>query len=343
MLHFPALLRKVIASDALRFSALFLLFSGVLSLASNAQDSTSASRPPEGRLQEQPPQQAQAPPPPPLVSNYDKGIFLKPIPSDQLTFLNQFSGVAAKDVFRDKQFRKLMKSFVPDCMFHYGRDMPLSDALEIVFQGSKLQVQIRDGRYFSMSGLNGPYLDGRGFLWIDMQEGVGLGGFYFHPTNGEPTPSVNIFSRQVKEDALGLSQLPPAFAEDFVHWTEVSRVPPVTTRYFLTGSNKKILLEHDEDFCSQMGGNAFGGSDCLVMDADAADLDMNAASYLEQTHHATNATAWMITGEDQVAWLQVRQNTCGRGPDPLGCRIRMTHQRTAVIIHRGPVVHGPHR
>jgi hypothetical protein len=42
--------------------------------------------------------------------------------------LNQFSGVAAEDVIRDKQFRKLMKSFVPDCMFHYGRDMSLSTA-----------------------------------------------------------------------------------------------------------------------------------------------------------------------------------------------------------------------
>ena len=68
--------------------------------------------------------------------------------------MNQFSGVAAEDVIRDKQFRKLMKSFVPDCMFHYGRDMSLSDALDMVFKGSTLQVQVRDGRYMTMSGLN---------------------------------------------------------------------------------------------------------------------------------------------------------------------------------------------
>lgn len=286
-------------------------------------------------------QQPQAPQA--AAPHYDKAIFLKPIPADQLAFLNQFSGVAAKDVFRDKQFRRLMKAFVPDCMFHYGRDMPLSDALQIVFEGSRVQAQVRDGRYFSLSGLSGTYLDGRGFLWVDMQDGIGLGGFYFHPTNGEPTPSVNIFSRQVKEETLGLSELPPAFAEDFIRWTEESRVPPVTTRYFLTGSNKKILLEHDEDFCTPVNGTVPAGNDCVVMDADAADLDLNAAYYLEQTHHATNATAWMITGQDQVAWLQVRANTCGAGPDPLGCRIRMTHERTAVIIRRGPVVHPPHR
>jgi hypothetical protein len=32
------------------------------------------------------------------------------------------------------------------------------------------------------------------------------------------------------------------------------------------------------------------------INADAADIDLNAAYYVEQTHHATNATAWMITG-----------------------------------------------
>jgi uncharacterized protein YecT (DUF1311 family) len=341
-----AFLRKFKVSYVLEFLALFLLCPGILPNAvgmnasrhgnANAQESGPAN-PAETQPQPQP-QAPQA-----TVSNYDKAIFLKPIPSDQLSFLNQFSGVAAKDVIRDKQFRKLMKSFVPDCMFHYGSDMPLSDALDVVFKGSTLQVQIRDGRYMTMSGLNGPYLAGRGFLWIDLQEGIGLGGFYFHPTNGEPTPSVNIFSRHVKEKTLELSQLPPAFAEDLVRWSEESRVPPLTTRYFLTGSNKKIVLEHNEDFCSPGNGAAPADSGCVLMDADAADLDMNAASYLDQTHHATNSTAWMINNPDQIAWLQVRDNTCGHGPDPLGCRIRMTHERTSVIIKRGPVVHPPHR
>jgi len=63
---------------------------------------------------------------------------------------------------------------------------------------------------------------------------------------------------------------------------------------------------------------------------------MNAASYLEQTHHVTNATAWMITGDDQVAWIQVRDTTCGGVLDPLGCHIRMTRERTHVILHAPP-------
>jgi uncharacterized protein YecT (DUF1311 family) len=346
MSSFRPLLSKFRVTYVLGFATMCLLPIGVLlsgtmgyGVANAQEDGPPPARTPESRKQAQA-QGSQAQQPQASGSNYDKAIFQKPMVSDQIAFLSQFTGVAAKDVIRDKQFRKLMKSFVPDCMFHYGSDMPLMDALDLVFKGSALQVQIRDGRYMTMSGLNGPYLAGRGVLWIDMQEGIGLGGFYFHPTNGEPTPSVNVFSRQVlKEDYLKLSQLPPAFAEDLVQWSEESRVPPLTTRYFITGSNKKIMLEHDEDFCAPLSGSsAPADSGCVVMDADAADLDMNAAYYMDQTHHATNATAWMITGQDQVDWLQLRVNTCGHGPDPMGCRIRMTHERTAVIV-RGPAPH----
>jgi hypothetical protein len=275
------------------------------------------------------------------AQSYDPAIFQKPIPSDQLAFLNQFAGATSGDLFRDKQFRKLMHSVIPDCMFHYGRDMPLTDALEMVLKGSSQPVQIRDGRYLMLSGRSGPYLAGRGFIWIDLQEGIALGGFYFHPTNGEPTPTVNVFSRQVKdEDSLKLSQLPPALAEDLIGWSADSRVPPVTTRYFITGSNKKILLEHDEDYCAPVVRAAAPPQNaCQQMNADAADIDLTAAYYLEQVNYATNATAWMITGDDQVAWLQVRENTCRVGPDPLRCRIRMTRERTHLVIKRRPALH----
>jgi uncharacterized protein YecT (DUF1311 family) len=270
------------------------------------------------------------------LSNYDKTIFQKPIPSDQLAFLSQFDGAPSKDLVQNKQFRKLMHSVIPDCTFHYGWDMPLTDGLEMVLKASPLPVRIRDGRYVLISGRSGPYLAGRGFVWIDLQDGLALGGFYFHPTNGEPTPTVNVFSKQVKEETLKMSQLPPAFAEDLSQWSVESRVPRVTTRYFITGSNKKILLEHDEDYCAPATGVA--PPDCQQMNADAADIDLNAAYYLEQTNHVTNATAWMITGDDQVAWLQVRENTCRVGPDPLGCRIRVTRERTHVILRQHLVI-----
>ncbi len=266
---------------------------------------------------------------------YDEAIFEKRIPGDQLVFLKQMAGMSSNDVWRDKRFRKLMKNGIPDCTFHYGVDMPLSDALDMVIKGSKDPVRIRDGRYMTVSGERGPYLNGRGFVWIDLREGIVLGGFYFHPTNGEPTPSVNLFSWQVREEALGLNELPPAFAEDLAQWSMDARVPRITTRYFITGSRRKVLLEHDEDFCAPVDGTVPpAGDGCLQMEADALDLDLDAANYVEQTHHATNATAWMINGPEQVAFLQMRITTCGGGPDPLGCRIRMTRERTERIIHR---------
>ncbi|MFZ1009748.1 MAG: lysozyme inhibitor LprI family protein, partial [Candidatus Sulfotelmatobacter sp.] len=152
---------------------------------------------------------------------------------------------------------------------------------------------------------------------------------------------VTIFSRQVKEDALKLSQLPPAFAAYLSQWSMESSIPAVTTRYFIGGLDKKILLEHDEDYCAPADGSP--AVDCEMINADAADTDLNAAYYLEQTNHATNATAWMIVGPDQIAWIQVRNNACGIGPDRVLCRIRMTRERTRVIIHRHSVPQLPRR
>jgi hypothetical protein len=320
-----------------------LLFAALGLSSACAQESPSPSAAPQSHVQDQPlpetvPPQEIPPQAAPPQSNFDKAIFLKPIPANQLTFLTSYAGQSSYELYRDKQFHKLMKSFVPDCMFHYGRDMPLSDALDLVFDNSRAPVQVRDGRYVMLSGLSGRYLSGRAFLWIDTQDGLALGGFYFHPTNGEPTPSLNVFSRQIKEDFLSLSELPPAFAQDMAQWSAESSVPPVTTRYFLTGANKKILLEHDEDYClSWDGSRAPADSACEQMNADAADYDMDGARFVDQTHHATNATAWMLNTQDQTVWLGVRSRTCASAVDPLACRIRLTHERVNVITGHRPI------
>jgi uncharacterized protein YecT (DUF1311 family) len=344
MSSFPAFWRKFKVPYVLGFAALSLLPIGfsrprTAGLASaNAQESATPPQSQASPPQDPQPQPPQAQEPQAPASNYDKTIFLNPIPSDELADLKRFAGAPSDNLIRDKHFRKLLKSAVPDCMFHYGRDMPLFDALDLVIKGSSLPVQLRDSRYLTLAGQSGPYLSGRGFLWLDLQDGLVLGGFYFYPTNGEPTPTVNIFSRQVKEEPLALSQLPPAFVEDLNQWSLHSRVPPVTTRYFLTGSNRKILLEHDEDFCAPADASTAPPEKwCQEMNATAADLDLTAAYYLEQTRHATNATAWMITGQDQAAWLLFRDNTCSSGPDPLACHIRLTRERVRIIIRRPPI------
>jgi len=149
--------------------------------------------------QESPSQEPQA-----AVSKYDKSIFQKPIPAEQLTLVNHFVGSSANDTIRDKQFRKFLHSVLPDRTFHYGWDMSPFDAFDRVLTGSPQPVQIRDGRYVIVSSRSGPYLKGRGFIWIDMQDGIALAAFYFHPTNGEPTPTVTVFfaagKRRIAQD-----------------------------------------------------------------------------------------------------------------------------------------------
>jgi uncharacterized protein YecT (DUF1311 family) len=334
MRYFRASSRAVSVSNVLAFVTLFLLATIFLrpNAAAHGPRNTQESAPLPQSLDSHS-----------TISKYDQAIFQKRIPSDQFTFLRDFAGSESNDLVRDKRYRRLMHNIIPDCMFHYGWDMTLHDALEKVLIGSPLPVQTRSGRYLMVSGRSGPYLMGRGFMWIDMQEGIALGGFYFHPTNGEPTPTVTIFSRQVKEQSLKISQFPASFAEDLAMWSRESGVPPITTRYFITGSNRKILLEHDEDYCAPGNGAAASPAiGCEQLNADVSDIDLNAAYYLEQTDHATNATAWMVAGADQIAWIQVRDTTCRIGPDALRCRIRMTRERTHVIIKGHPAPRPPH-
>jgi hypothetical protein len=273
-------------------------------------------------------------------SNYDPALFQKRIPQERLVFLTQFAGKTSNELYRDKQFRNLMKEFVPDCLYHYGSDKFMGDALDEVIKGSTEPVQVREGRYVMLSGHIDRHLLGQGFLWIDTQEGIGIGVFYFNPTNGEPTPVANVFSRQVKKELLlEYSELPAAFVQDFAAWERAERLPALTTHYFITGSNSKILLEHDEDFCTPIAGIQY--RHCDEMYGAAVDKDMEAASYLEQTHHVTNATARMIDDPGQVAWIGVRERTCGGVIDPLGCHVRMTRERTRIILHAPPPQHHP--
>ncbi len=273
----------------------------------------------------QQPQAAVAPPPAPVA-------FQNPIPADKLAFLNDYAGRTAAELKKDKRFRQLMKIAVPHTEFHYGHDMPLDEAIDTVLDGPPLPIDVREGRYVMVASHGGPYLNGKGFMWFDMQAGIALGGFFFHPVNGEPTPTLAIFSRQLRTESLAMSQLPPEFAQDLNQWIAVAGMRPISARYFIPGNGKKYVLLHDEDFCATPPGNtAPDQEECEQMNFDAADIDLDAADFMAQTHNAANATAWML-GAQNVAWIRVRNQTCGSG---IACRIRMTRERTRVIL-------GPH-
>jgi hypothetical protein len=330
MASYPALSRKLKIERALAAVVVAVM---LVAAAGVARVHATQQAPSQGAQT----QDAQAP-----ASNYNKAMFQPPLPASELSFLSKFDGTPAGVAIKDKQYRKLMGKIIPNCMFHYGKDMPLNDALEMVLKDSNAPVQVLDGRYVMVSGDAGPYLAGRGFMWIDMQDGIAMGGFFFHPTNGEPTPTVAVFSKQVKEKAVKMSELPPAFTENLAEWSAAERIPPITTRYFLTGSNERVLLEHDENYCAPVVASGPADDQCEQMNADAADIDMNAAYYLEQTHHATNATAWMIS-HDETVWIQMRDSACRVDPDPLGCRIRRTREQVHVIVFGHPEPHPGHK
>jgi uncharacterized protein YecT (DUF1311 family) len=257
-------------------------------------------------------------------------VFQNPIPADQLAFLNDYAGKTAKEIQKDKRFRNLMKLAIPRTEYHYGRDMPLSETVETLLDGAPLPIDIREGRYAMIASHGGPYLSGKGFIWFDMKDGITLGGVYFHPTNGEPTPTLAIYSRQLRDTSLSMSQLPVAFQQDLAQWMLVADPKYVSPRYFIPENGKKYVLLHDEDYCAQpVGSPPVLPDKCERLNAEAADADMNAAYFMAQTHNAANATAWML-GPDQVAWIGVLDTTCG--PDRWACRIRLMRQRTRVLL-----------
>jgi hypothetical protein len=283
--------------------------------------SLTLSRAQQAFSQQAPDDAPTAPPPPATLQN--------PIPADQLTFLKGFDGHPAKELLKDKRFKQLLKQVIPKSEYHYGRDMPLSEASDAVLWGSKIPIQIRDGRYLTLSGEQGSYLSGRGFLWFDLQTGIAFGGVYFHPTNGEPSPTLAVFSKQLSEQSLSMSQLPLAFAQDLSNWVATSDARWVSPRYFIPANGKKYVLLHDEDFCDHPpNAPAPDQNKCMKLNEEAADADVNAAYFMSETHNAANATAWML-GPDQTAWIGLRDRTCGI---TLQCRIRITRQRTRILI-----------
>src|SRR6185437_3201551 len=99
----------------------------------------------------------------------------------------------------------------------------------------------------------------------------------FKPTNGDPTPTLTIFSRQLTEVSLGLSQLPPAFDEASNEWATVQHFPVVSPTYFIPENGKKYVLIHDRDYCdTASGASGAAPSLCERLNANAADDDVNA-------------------------------------------------------------------
>jgi hypothetical protein len=223
-------------------------------------------------------------------------IFTQPVSRDQLSFLKDDAGQPAADLIRQQGLRTLVDDVVPYVPFHFGLDMPLPHAVEGMLSASRSPMEIRDGRYATMTGIPRTGGKSRAFLWIDMRQGIGLGAIFFYPSNGEPTPTLTVFSRQITRTSIHIAQLPAQFVQDLSQWAASEEVPPLTTRYFINASSGKTVLAHDEDFCRRPEGSSKISKDnCDQMNSDARQLDLKASHFLSETHFASNATMHMLT------------------------------------------------
>ncbi len=274
----------------------------------------------------QAPNSAPLPPTPAAIQN--------PIPADQLAFLKDYDGKMPKQILKDKRFRDLEKEITPPASYFYHFDRALSNARDEVLDDKPLPISVRDARYVMVDSAGGGDPQaygrgyGRGFLWFDMQMGIGLGGIYFHPSNGEPTPTLTIYSTQLSDTDLSMGQLPPEFDQDLRQWAAMAGLEVISPRYFIPANKKKYVLLHDENYCAYPGNTPVLGG-CQELNVEAADADLNAAYFMHLTGNASDANAFMLNS-DQTAWLALRDRTCA-GPNGLACRIQITRQRTAVL------------
>lgn len=269
----------------------------------------------------------------PPVLPQQPAVFHNLIPTAELGFLAGYDGKMPRELERDKRFRHIEGQITPATTYFYHHDRDLSETRDLVLDEEPLPVSVRDGRYVMVSSAGGPNqnMHGRGFIWIDMQTGIGLGGVYFRPSNGEPTPTLTIFSKQLTDTYLGINQLPPEFLADLNQWALIAKVHATSPRYFIPANKKKYALIHDFDYCAHPAGTAAPPADeCEEMNAEAADADLEAAWFMKATGHLSDATAYLLA-PDYTAWMAVRARACGAG---LACRVVYTRRKTMELLGR---------
>lgn len=217
-----------------------------------------------------------------------------PISKDERQMLRETVGRRAYELMSDERVLRVVDEVVPYEPIHIGVDEPLTQALEGTLRRSTLPVTLRDGRYLMLSKVRETVPSstpqsgrGRGFLWVDLETGMAIGGIYFYPTNGEPTPTLTLFSKQVGDRTAGMRALPAAFRQDLKAWGAIWNMPAMVTvtQYFIHREGRKTVLAHDEA-CDP----SLAAAECTKQRAAAAEVDRRAMEYVSRTRYMPNAT-----------------------------------------------------
>jgi uncharacterized protein YecT (DUF1311 family) len=193
---------------------------------------------------------------------------------------------------------------------------------------------MRANRFAMLSACDAPACTGaRAFVWVDTDRGVEFGGIEFAPSNGEPTPTLTLFSKQVVDPVTKRIQLPADFVEDLGTWTRASRRRTTPARYFINGQGLKTVVVHDENNCTGADRSSLAATLCSSMNLDAADQDLAAAYYLLYNSFANGTTMRSAVKADEDKWVLDRKTACGLANDgpALACRLKAASERVASL------------
>lgn len=93
--------------------------------------------------------------------------------SSSTSWLLQYEGQSTNQLIWDKRFAGLVNTRVPAA---------LSDQVVLALAGPPDPVVVQDQRYVSMSACRPYDCTERGFLWIDVERGMGLGAYHLRGT-----------------------------------------------------------------------------------------------------------------------------------------------------------------
>jgi uncharacterized protein YecT (DUF1311 family) len=226
-------------------------------------------------------------------------------------------------------------------LFHFHFDMPVFQALQGILGGAGRPVAGHDERYVLLSACDDASCRAAvSFVWVDLQQGLAFSGIAFGPTNGEPTPTLTIFSAQVGDQITKLDQLPTAFRQDLDRWTTEAGLPAVIARYFVNGIGDKSVLPHEEDDCGTPSGLAPHASPCKLVTLKVAEQDLAAVIYLLNRHFAEGTSSRLLIQASQIKWLESRENACAplELPEALACRVTQTRARVRMLNRIGDVI-----
>jgi hypothetical protein len=147
------------------------------------------------------------------------------------------SGASFGSVLNDPRFNTLLSNTVPRINIYLGMSRskaappPLIEAVHEVLGGLDQSLTVRDGRYVMLSSCRLHSCDEKGFVWIDTEQHVVIGGVVHFFFGAETSRSLLLWSGQQQP-----KDLPKPFLRDFEEWNSRWKDPAGEAKQEVTPS-----------------------------------------------------------------------------------------------------------